>query len=194
MLGAAIVLVLALCGVCCLTGIFENVREQAKREAQKAKMTGQEQSVKRKTSKRKTQAQLDDVIELPQGWEDGGEPGSPTSPKSAKSALSFATSVASTNVFVKGARKCCASCTDCFDFVIVQPIKEKLMEWKKKYILHDDPGWTWQELECPHCGTFVEVKGVDQSSLKVGFFEDGWGLQRAGVFCPFCKNMISGVT
>ena len=33
-----------------------------------------------------------------------------------------------------------------------------------RYILHDDPGWTWSELECPHCGTLVEVKGVDQAS------------------------------
>ena len=36
-------------------------------------------------------------------------------------------------VFVKGAKKCCATFADCFDFVIVQPIQEKLMEWKKKY-------------------------------------------------------------
>lgn len=192
MLGAAIVLILALCGVVCLTGIFENVREQAKREAKKAKMTGQDQA--KKPSKRKAVSKdlPDDVVELPPGWEDQ-EPGSPTSPKSAKSAASFATSVASTNVFVKGARKCCANFADCFDFVIVQPIKDKVLEWKKKYILHDDPGWTWSELECPHCGTLVEVKGVDQASLKVGFFEDGWGLQRAGTFCPFCKQMISGV-
>jgi len=177
-----------------LTGIFENVREQAKREAQKAKMTGQDVATKRKPSKRKISKDLDDdVVELPKGW-DNDEPQSPTSPKSAKSGVSFATSVASTNVFVKGARKCCATFADCIDFVIIIPIKEKLMEWKKKYILHDDPGWTWSELECPHCGTFVEVKGVDQASLKVGFFEDGWDLPRAGVFCPFCKQMISGIT
>lgn len=200
MLGAAIILVLALCGVCCLTGIFENVREQAKREAQKAKMTGQDASSKRKPSKRKISKDMDAVVELPPGWDSGAglpdvgnEPGSPTSPKSAKSFASFATSVASTNVFVKGAKKCCATFADCFDFVIVQPIQEKLMEWKKKYILHDDPNWTWSVIQCPTCETEVEVKGVDQASLKVGFFEEGWDLPRSGAFCPFCKTMISGV-
>jgi hypothetical protein len=200
MFGAVGMLACAFIWLYCLTGMFENVRDAAKKERERERLEGTEQKKKKLDAGKKKKGKKkgpDDV----RAWEDSDSDSDgysrstePTSPRSPTSPMSTASSVASAVKANLNPFRCLYNLLRLLYSWLVQPVVDIVYGyWLYLTLEGDDPTFTWMEVQCPYCDKLVEVRGVDQANLKVGFFQDGWGLQRAAQYCPNCKGMLSGI-